>query len=285
MAARKLSPVVRQLLGVLVDGPIEDPSGRTVAKLLPLTGYTKKDALTTAVYRLQANGLITRETRATRTYRISITDKGRKAYGQKRKNASTVAAVVDGVAVLPAGRASGWDVIPLVDDTTAQMVSPLVEASAEAADVPAVESTSEVGGEIDYDVLAAAMIRTCAKAKGVSDETEALRKLLAQDQAARPAAEAAANAVEGELAVASEKVAELEAELTDVKGRLFHADTELRVTKQNVETLTKRIEIAERRLANGRSIDERLPAHHKQDLDAFGREIAKLMVEKPTARG
>ncbi len=61
---------------MLADHPIEDRSGRAVADLQAEMGVESREAVRVAIMRLDALGLIERESNRSRTHRLSITPAG-----------------------------------------------------------------------------------------------------------------------------------------------------------------------------------------------------------------
>lgn len=71
---KRLSVVRRQVLHALSSGPAENSSGRAVATLALRTGHEKIVSLSHVLASLEAEGLITRTRRQTRTYKIEATE-------------------------------------------------------------------------------------------------------------------------------------------------------------------------------------------------------------------
>jgi len=130
--------------------------------------------------------------------------------------------------------------------------------------------------------LAAVMLKKGAQAVALAAEVESLKKMHRKEQAARRAAEEAATAASERATAAETKAAELQEELAAVKGRLFQADTELRIARQNNETLTKRLGLVDRR--RHQTIGERLSDDEREMLSEFQREVARVMVQPPAGR-
>ena len=66
----------RRVLLVLADHAIEDRSGRAVAHLQAEMGVESREAVRVAIMRLNALGLVERESNCSRTHRLSITPAG-----------------------------------------------------------------------------------------------------------------------------------------------------------------------------------------------------------------
>jgi hypothetical protein len=261
--------VVDGLLAVLAEGPVKDPNGFAARVLLPKTGYGSPASLSAVLYRLEAQGLVHRKTRNKRTFSIELTPAGRAHLGapaaQPQKPTRTVAA-------MPPGPASAW-----TDQTLA--APPPSSFDAPPPKLPTATGADLANGSsaIDYDLLAGVLLKKALQALQAPDnrlETERLKALVAKEQSRRQAAESAAGAAKAQADTAESRIAELEEELADLKGRNFGLDTELRITRQNVETLTKRLGIAERRRTD-------ISPDEEAGLNSLQRELAKIMVQPP----
>jgi DNA-binding MarR family transcriptional regulator len=250
--ARAQGRLVEKLLAVLAEGPVLDPTGYAPRLLLPKTGYGSAASLSAVLYRLEAAGLVHRETHNKRTFAIELTAAGRARLDptpeQHPKPEQTTV-----VSVMPAGPASTW---------ANQSAAKADRSEAEQPTAPSQETPGETGA-IDYDVLAGVLLKKALQALQATDnsaEIDRLKALVAKEQDRRRTAET--------------RQAQLEEELADLKGRNFGLDTELRITRQNVETLTKRLELAERRRTD-------LNPDQAAGLNTLQRELAKIMVQPP----
>jgi DNA-binding MarR family transcriptional regulator len=256
--------MVDGLFAVLAEGPVQDPSGHAARVLLARTGYGSAASLSAVLYRLEAAGLVRRQTRNKRTYAIELTPAGRARLGATPPPNKTTATVTG----MPNGPASTW-----TDSTDVAPSAAPIETTPDQEP----ETTAADSGGIDYDVLAGVLLKKALQALQNSDagfETDRLKALLGKEQSRRRAAEAAAHNAETRADAAETRLAQLKEELAELKGRNFGLDTELRITRQNVETLTKRIELAERRRTA-------LSPDQTADLNTLQRELAKLMVQPP----
>lgn len=64
----------RQVLEILARGPIVDASGRAIEKLMAETGHETTNALSKVLRQMDRHGLIRREVRGRRTFRIELAD-------------------------------------------------------------------------------------------------------------------------------------------------------------------------------------------------------------------
>jgi DNA-binding MarR family transcriptional regulator len=263
--SRRSSAVRIQILSLLTEGSIEDPSGRAVELLRRrLVGAGKQDALSVTLARMEQEGLVARNVGTKRTYGLAITDAGRALLAEYPPKRPAPATSV-GEEVLPPGRASTWKPTP------------------QATPAEPAEATENAGpeAEIDYDVLAGVLLQKVVRAARAAEDAPSinqLRRELFGAQQAEKAAKALAAQAEGAAAAAAEGLAE-------AKGRIFDLEAELAVLKQNNETLHKRLDQAERVRRNGDPIAARISPEEKDSLGQLRRELARVMVQPPTARG
>lgn len=73
-----MTPHRARILAVLLGGDIVDPSGHATPELMKHTGHRTSNALAGVLLQLENAGLVARDMNGRRTYRISLTAKGRK---------------------------------------------------------------------------------------------------------------------------------------------------------------------------------------------------------------
>ena len=210
------------ILDVLEHGPIEDPSGLATEKLRQITGHESTNALVKILRRMEAEGLIERDVNGRRTTRIAAAPQPR-----RRRVAKTVAAPV-AATVTPA--------------------EPYRQGT---------ESTNG-DGNIDYDLLAAALLAKALKAQQAQELAAGAKDAVARAERA----EAARRIAEADAQAARAKVAELEAMV--------------RTMESNMKMLQAQLDKPAVRA--GDTIRERLSARERKDLD-------QLMRALPTVRG
>ena len=262
--------LVDGLLAVLAEGVVKDPAGYAARILLPRTGYGSAASLSAVLYRLEAAGLVHRETRNKRTFSIELTPAGRARLAGATPARQPGPHRITTDDAMPAGPASTWTNQTLSLSRSAPSPDP-EDTTVNQVELPADE------GAIDYDVLAAVLLKKALQALQSGDanaENDRLKTLVANERVRRRTAEAAAREAEVRAATAETRLAELEEELADLKGRNFGLDTELRITRQNVETLTKRLDLVERRRAQ-------VTPDQAAGLNTLQRELAKIMVQPP----
>lgn len=88
-----LTPHRQRVLEILSEGPIEDPDGRAVALLQPLTGHHTTNALSGVLEAMERQGLIRRHVAGRRTYRIELASDD--ASAEPRETPSTIERLPD----------------------------------------------------------------------------------------------------------------------------------------------------------------------------------------------
>lgn len=273
----------RQVLSVLRDAPVEDAaSGLAFGKLFAIAGIETKVILRGVLNRLDDSELIERDVRATRCYRIAITDKGRAALRGKTAKQNPATAT----AAMPPGPASQWS--KTAPSETSENTPAPKPATAPAPPrltvVPTPKATSEMtlhkaagAGGLDYQTLAEEMILAGARGLALESEHTELQLMLAEERKTRKSAEeAAAKAEQNAKAAVEAQFAGLRAHIADrdkqIRASLTKVEqltTELKIAREQIETLEKKLELADRRTGNGTTIGERIPLNQAAVLTDF----------------
>lgn len=257
-----------RVLRALARGPVEDRTGRAVQRLAATTHPSSQESLALALVRLERLGLVRREVRGKRTYRIEITPEGDRALCLATPSAAHRLSVerlpLDS---LPAGPARSWPTLP-----GALEMSGAGTAGQSVADEPDARRPTEPtptpvpGASIDYEVLAGVLLKKALAAIEAestnSAAVEELRKANSAEELAR------------------RRVAGLERELAEAKRRLFELDANLRVAEANNAALTARFE----RASGGGALKNTISDRQAESLDILRRDLERRTADQPGSR-